>query len=371
MRAETFRIEIGGAEATDLYENVLGLQVELDDELAAMFTLRLAMANQPDGTWALVDDERLTAWQPVRISAGFDSSDGLIDGVITHIRPAFEADPSACTLEIRGMDRSVLMDRAQVRKDWPNRRDSDIASELFLAHELTPQVEDTPVSHDEAVSTVIQRETDIQFLARLALRNGFECYVEGTNGFFRPPQLTEPPQPVLAAHFGDDTTLRRFTVQVDPATPTEYTMAQLSRTTKEIVDVTAKSTTQPAFGANGSAALLKGGVPAAKTVLAQTVTTGEAELTALCQSGFDASEWFVRADGEVLANHYGHVLRPRRTVTVKGVGATHSGVYYVSHVSHEFSTDGYIQRFQARRNGLLPTGDEQFAGDTGLLGGLL
>jgi phage protein D len=372
MQAETFRIEIGGTEATDLYESVLSLEVELDDELAAMFTLRLAMAQRPDGHWTVVDDDRLTVWQPVRISAGFDDGvDELIHGVITHLRSDFAADPAACTMEIWGMDRSTLLDRTEVRKDWPNRRDSDIASEIFRAHGLTLQVEDSPVSHDESVSTVIQRETDIQFLTRLALRNGFECYVEGTTGFFRPPQYNEPPQPVLAAHFGDDTTLSRFSVQVDAATPAEYTTAQLSRTTKEIVNVTATTTTQPVFGATGSAALLPAGVPRARTVLAQAVTTGEAELTALCQSGFDGSEWFVHGDGEIIANHYGHVLRPRGTVTVKGVGETHSGVYYVSHVTHSFTNDGYIQRFRARRNGLRPTGDEQFSGDTGLLGGLL
>ncbi|AQA24513.1 hypothetical protein BTZ20_0508 [Rhodococcus sp. MTM3W5.2] len=372
MQTERFRIEIGGTEATDLYESVLSLEIELDDELAAMFTLRLAVAQQPDGRWTVVDDDRLTTWRPVLISAGFDDGvEELIDGVITHLRTEFAPDPSACTLEIWGMDRSVLLDRTQVRKDWPNRRDSDIASEIFHAHGLTPQVEDSPVSHDEPVSTVIQRETDIQFLTRLALRNGFECYVEGRTGFFRPPQLNEPPQPVLAAHFGDDTTLRRFFVQVDAATPAEYTMAQLSRITKEIVDVAATTTAQPAFGATGSAALRSVGVSPARTVLAQAVTTGEAELTALCQSGFDDSEWFVHGDGEVIANHYRHLLRPRRTVTVKGVGETHSGVYYVSHVTHAFTGDGYIQRFRARRNGLRPTGDEQFSGDTGLLGGLL
>ena len=84
------------------------------------------------------------------------------------------------------MDGSVLMDREEKLKDWPNKKDSDIAAEIFNLHGFTPEVEDTEVIHDEAVSTVIQRETDIQFLNRLALRNGFECYVEGTTGVLPP-----------------------------------------------------------------------------------------------------------------------------------------------------------------------------------------
>jgi carotenoid cleavage dioxygenase-like enzyme len=58
-------------------------------------------------------------------------------------------------------------------------------------------------------------------------------------------------------------------------------------------------------------------------------------------------------------------------VTVKGVGATHSGVYQVSHVAHVFDGDGYVQRFQVRRNGLRPRGDERFADQPDLLGGFV
>src|SRR3712207_7201341 len=50
---------------------------------------------------------------------------------------------------------------------------------------------------------LFRSETDIQFLRRLARRNGFECFVKGGVGAFRKPALAEPPLPVLAAHFGD------------------------------------------------------------------------------------------------------------------------------------------------------------------------
>ena len=40
------------------------------------------------------------------------------------------------------------------------------------------------------------------------------------------------------------------------------------------------------------------------------------------------------------ANQSGEVLRPRATVTIKGVGELYSGVYYVSRVTHTFSGSG-------------------------------
>ena len=70
------------------------------------------------------------------------------------------------------MDASVLMDRDDIVKAWPNKKDSDIAGEVFQTYGLTPQVTDTEVIHDEEVSTIIQRETDIRFLRRLASATG-------------------------------------------------------------------------------------------------------------------------------------------------------------------------------------------------------
>ena len=78
---------------------------------------------------------------------------------------------------------------------------------------------------------------------------------------------------------------------------------------------------------------------------------------------FEQQKWFVTGRGEIAANELGVVLRPRGTATVKGVGGTHSGIYLVTHVTHAFSYDGYIQRFEVKRDALVPTGSEDFGGD--------
>jgi len=372
MEHESFKLEIENKEVADVYEHLISLEVELDDELAAMFRLRVAMLQQPDGTWTFLDDERFRAWRRVTITAGFESAaDELISGVITHVRPTFDPDPSQCTLEIWGMDGSVLMDREEKLKDWPNKKDSDIAGVIFSGYGFTLKVEDTHVVHDEAVSTIIQRETDIQFLNRLALRNGFECYVEGTTGYFRRSQVNAPPQPLLAAHFGDETTLTRFAIEVNALEPTQVTLAQIDRANKEILDVTVEASRQPTLGDVDASGLLPDGIEPGLVVVGQAVATGMAEMAALAQGFYHQGEWFVTGEGEIAGNDYGHVLRPRGTVTIKGVGETYSGVYYVTHVTHTFTANGYTQFFRVKRNGLMPTGAEKFAGSAGLLGGLL
>jgi hypothetical protein len=52
-------------------------------------------------------------------------------------------------------------------------------------------------------------------------------------------------------------------------------------------------------------------------------------------------------------------------VTIKGIGETYSGVYYVSHVTHSFTPDGYTQSFQVKRNAIHTTGAEDFSNGGG------
>jgi phage protein D len=371
MNHDNLIIEIDDQEATDIYNDLVSLEVELDDELAAMFRIRLSILQQPDGVWTYIDDEMFRAWNHVVISAGFeDDTEVLIDGYITHVKQEFDPDPSRCSLDIRGMDASVLMDREQKLKAWPGNKDSDIASEIFGEHGLTPNDEDTQVIHDEAISTIIQRETDIRFLRRVALRNGFECFVEGDAGYFRPLQIDEEPQPVLAAHFGDETNLIRFAIEVNALRPVHVSMSQVDRSSKDVLEASAEVSQQTKFGEIGADSLPSADVGPGKAYVTANVATGNPEMTALVQAMFHQAEWFVTAEGEVAANEYGHILRPRGTVTVKGVGETYSGIYYVSHVTHSFTPDGYIQQFRAKRNAILPSGDEEFE-DASLAGALL
>ena len=97
---------------------------------------------------------------------------------------------------------------------------------------------------------------------------------------------------------------------------------------------------------------------------------GTPEMTALCRGLFQEGAWFVTGEGEIDARAYEHVLKPRGLVTIKGIGETYSGVYYVSYVRHTFTCESYAQYFRVRRDALLPTGDEVFSSN-GSLGGLL
>lgn len=372
MENENLIIEIEGNEADDLYPLLISLEVEHDVELASMFRMEISLLLEQEGSWGILDDERLKIWKQVSIKSGFEGADEeLLSGYITHVKPFFDSDPSECVLEVWGMDGSVLMDREDKLKDWPNKKDSDIASEILSSYGFLPEVEDSEVIHDEAVSTIIQRETDMQFLKRLALRNGYECYVEGTTGYFKKPSVDEPVQPVLSMQFGNETNMNQLSLSVNALSPANVSMFQIDRTSKELLESEATATEQTTLGRDNAESMLGGGMDPAQVVISRTATTGNPEMQTLCQELYHQGEWLVSCEGEVEANQYGHALKSRQTVPIRGIGETYSGHYYITHVTHTFTNDGYKQFFKGKRNALQPAGDEDFSSSDGLLGGLL
>jgi phage protein D len=370
MENEKLYIEIDGKEAEDLYRDLIGLEVELSDEMPTSFRLCVALAKQPDsGSWSYQDETRFRIWKPVRIKIGFTES-GLtevVDGFITRVEPSFAEDEAQSMLDITGMDASVLLDREEKIRDWPNKMDSDIAREILRDYRLLiPEIKDTDVVHDEAVSTVVQRETDYRFLKRLARRNDFTFYMDGLTARFRPVPLDKQPQKLLAAHFGEATNLICFTATVDALRSTRVRMFQVDRLTGEVHEAGAESPEEDTLGELDASALQPPGANGTPAVfVANNAVTGRPEMDKLVKALFRKGSSFVTGQGEIDAAKYRHVLMPRKLVTIKGVGETYSGVYYVSFVRHSITPDGYTQFFRVTRDALLPRGDEKFAENGG------
>jgi hypothetical protein len=132
-------------------------------------------------------------------------------------------------------------------------------------------------------------------------------------------------------HFGEETNVNRLSIEVNALTPANVTMVQVDRTSKEVLEAAVTTGQQPALGATSS--FLPAGIAQGQMYISMNTTTGLPEMAALCQGLFHEVEWFVTAEGEIAGNQYGHVLKPRGTVTIKGVGETYSGIYYVMGVA--------------------------------------
>jgi phage protein D len=361
MPNERCVIKIDGKEASDLYPDIINLEVEVDIEAAAVFNLNLPLNLDGQGQWSFIDDQRLQPWAEVQIEAGFENEvDEIFRGFITHIIPHIETELSKSYLAIRGMDFTIAMDTKEILKAWPDKMDSEIAHEIFSSYGLEAEIQDTGVVHDDSVSTILQRETDIRFLKRLARRNGFECFVEKGKGFFRSPNFQAPSQKVLAIHFGEETNLSSFKAEVSATRPFIAEMSQLDPRTREEQNGTAIFSERHQLGATAALDFFPADIPPGLHVVRGGLATNPEQMQKLCQALVDESSCFVEAWGEIVSHLYDAVLKPRQPVAIKGVGERFSGIYYVTNIRHKFAPNNYTQRFCAKRNALNVTGSEDF-----------
>jgi hypothetical protein len=63
----------------------------------------------------------------------------------------------------------------------------------------------------------------------------------------------------------------------------------------------------------------------------------------------------VSGSGSLDVMRYGHVLKARGLVGVRGAGPAFSGLYYVDSVTHNLRRGAYTQDFTLTRNGLVST----------------
>lgn len=370
------RIRVDGEAFDDLYDDLIAVEVADRADEPSSFAIKLSLHQYDDGTWGRLDDSPGTAggsfapWQRITILAGYDTPpDVLIDGYVAGVAPRFEPTASESSLVIWGYDASHAMDIEDKVVAWPDQKYSDVATAIFGAYGLTPEVTDTKVINRADDNLLIQRGTDWQFLRRLGQRIGFEVLVRGASGIFAPPELARTPQKDLTIAFGDDTNLVWFEPRLVADLPSKITMARTNVVDKVMETATVDKTPLTVLGGRDGDALRSG----------RTLASGKAAAIAPAEPAYDLntmtdmlsgqrrrSDWIVSGEGEIDGSLYGSPLRARNTVLVKGAGPTFAGLYYVTEVIHRFTPDDYMQRFKVIRNAVDLKGSEtsQSAGAT-------
>jgi phage protein D len=360
--SEIVSVMIDGSVQGALVPDIIDVEVEEDVVSAGVFRLRLAITPRRDGSWKHLDDDRFALWRRAKIDAGYPgSAETIIDGYITHVEARLsKEDPY---LEISGLDVSAAMDLEEKQRAWVNKKDHEIAQDIFSSYGLSYEVEDTVAEHSEDVATILQNETDIRFLRRLAARNGFECHVHAGTGFFRSPNMQDPPQKLLAVEFGGETNVSDFLVRMDGTPGTLMEIRRIDPLEKLEETETLPASPRRSLGAR-SLADLRNGQPAGRVLVRNQPSTIAREMQTRLRQAYEGASGFVTVEGEIDSRVYRAVLRARRLVTIKGAGESYSGLYYVTRVRHTFTVDGYTQRFTGYRNAIGLTGQESFAAAT-------
>ena len=363
----SYVLEVGGSPADQqLMDTIQQLEVEDHADLADMLRIRLGAIVREDGSaWTVLDDQRFTRLAEVKVSARVAGQvEPLIHGYVVDVRANLSNQPGASTVDVVGMDGFVLMGLEEKVKAWPNKSDSDIATQIFGDYGFSTDVDSTQPARQENDVTTLQRGNDLQFVRNLAQRNGFEFYLDLDSqgsivAHFHAPRVQTRTQGVLNVNLGSDTNVDDFNARYDMmrATTASVTGLDVSSANKQPAQVTSSE-----LAPLGQSPTVPADKPR-KVLLSQTGLSDAGELRTLAQAVVDRSGWAITAEGSLTTAAFQAVLHAKEPVLVRGAGRQFSGTYYVERVLHVFASDGYTQKFTLRRNASGLSGSENFKED--------
>lgn len=278
----------------------------------------------------------------------------LIDGIVTQHEVVPSNEPGRSILDVKGEDMSARLDLEEKKKTFSNQKDSDIVTTIlreYATYGLQPDVKETDNTLSESDGKRTQHGTDLEYVRRLARKNGFVFYVEPTDipGFtaahWGPDQRQGPSQPALTMNMGALTNVDQPMVfRFNALGPTSPEFSIIEPTTKRAIPVPVPANLNASLGSQAA-------TPLRKTQSGDTANLSLTEAILQALSASMASADAVVATGEVDAVRYGRVLRARRPVDVRGAGRTHDGTYYVQRVTHRIQRGRYKQSFTLKREG--------------------
>lgn len=218
---------------------------------------------------------------------------------------------------------------------------------------IPPIVTDVPVP----TSQIPQHQgNDLEYVRYLAHRSGYVFYVEPgpaigvSKAYWGPEIKIGVPQPALNIDMDAFTNVENLDFRVDKTqkkTPIVRILEEESGVPLEvpIPDITPLN---PPLG------LIPPLPPRTEPVRG---TDQASPLTAVMMGLAEASRTSdaVFGNGTLDVLRYGHILKSRGLVGVRGAGAPFDGLYFVGKVTHNIKRGEYKQTFELKRNGILST----------------
>lgn len=285
----------------------------------------------------------------------------LVDGIITRQEVSPSNTPGQSTLTVTGEDLSLVMDLVEMPfMRFPAQpviaRVYTILAKyaaLGIAPIALPPIIPDLANPLEAIAS--QTGTDRAYLKKLAGDVGYVFYVEpgpapGTSiAYFGPDVRVPAPQAALSVNMGPHSNVETLSFSLDGMAKKIVVMTVMDPVTRRVpvpVPVPNLSLLRPPMGLRITApAKVEFPTDAARLPL-------DRALSYALGLSFRASD-AITATGTLDVLRYGHVLRSRMMVGVRGAGSTYDGFYYVNSVTHSLKRGQYKQNFNLSRDGLV------------------
>jgi hypothetical protein len=315
------------------------------------YRLRYAFTSK-DGDFPLLSDSHLEPEKELAVVVKPDAlPQFLVCGPVTRQEIVVLNGVGGSTLEVVGADRSVAMDRADKAKVWNNVTDSLAVAAVLADYKLVPDVGVTSTLHMELKHSLVQRETDLRFVRRLARRNGFWFWI-----------TTEAPA-VNVAHFKrfspggsadvelkmntEGANIDSVTLEWDSERPVSASLKQVSLADKSVIDASVSRSPLSGLANKGLDNIVK-----EKREVHLAVPADDAgDLKARAEAVLIDHGWFVRARVVARLSVLKKVIRAHTVASLGGLGKRHSGNYVVARVVHDIDATDHVMTVDLVRNG--------------------
>jgi hypothetical protein len=287
----------------------------------------------------------------------------LMDGMVTNQELAPSNDPGQSTLTITGEDLSVLMDVVEMPfMRFPNMPVIAIVYSILAKYAafgivpiaIPPFFDISVPLFTEKIPT--QTGTDLQYLNSLAGDHGYVFYVEpgplpGQSIAYWGPDIRIPvPQPALSVNMDAETNVESLNFTLDGLAKKILVFGVWDPVTRKIpvpIPLPNFNIFKPPLGLRPT--------PPAKVEFPSWGYSNDELPKVLDQAlgALAASSDAISASGSLDVTRYGHVLRNRMLVGVRGAGLAYDGLYYVNSVTHNLKRGEYKASFQLSRDGLI------------------
>jgi len=360
----TFQLLMDGTAADEALYGALALvEVEENVDLPGAIELSLPVDRSEDGDLTFVSDPRFKPFANLALVAQLEDGqpECLFDGYVLSHKAHLETGITASTLKVWGQDAEWLMNLEEKAREWADLTDADVASSIFGEYDIAPSPansDDDSPAHNEAGHTLMQRGSDIQFLRRLARRNGKVCRVACAGqpgertGYFAKPSLDGEPIATLSLNDPEVWSVDALDIDWDVTHPTAV-KARQALFTYEAEDGVGSEPTDSGLSlldARGAADF----AGRAMTVLLTAPVDDAGELSMRATAVLRDAGWFVRCEGEADVARANAILRAGTVVQLDGLGSLHSGKYFVWSVRHRIDSEAHKMRFVLVRNAVGP-----------------
>lgn len=304
-----------------------------------------------DGDLPLLVDSRLDPGSVLTISVEVGGAlQCLVSGPVYSQQIHLQHGGDGSTVEVKGGDNTLVMDRDVKSAIWADVSDGEAITSILSSYGFVTDVMDTPARHLETKHTLVQRETDLRFVRRLARRNGSYFWVDFPESaletaHFQRPALDGEPAATLTINL-PDATLEGLDISWNVERPTRAEGLQLDLNTKNDIDGNVDHTPQTLLGTQ-DLPTITGGI---RTVTVAAPVNDAGDMQARGEGTLIDADWFIRATCRTSLFRLGRLVRVNTLVQVQGAGRRHSGLYYVASVRHTIDATTHLMDIELIRN---------------------